>query len=67
MEGLPVNFDIQFIPVDGGPAINPVKDEVIFQNTGPSSFGPAIPEPGSATLLGAALFGLAGLRRRHPG
>ncbi len=51
MEGLPVNFDIQFIPLDGGPAIADVKQEVVFQNTGPSLFGPVVPEPSSAVLL----------------
>jgi len=31
-EGLPVNFDIQFIPLDGGPALGDVSQEIIFQN-----------------------------------
>jgi hypothetical protein len=50
MEGLPVNFDIQFIPLDGGPALPGVTSEVIFQNTGPSTFS-AVPEPSSLVLL----------------
>jgi hypothetical protein len=53
-EGLPVNFDIQFIPLDGGPALNPVNNqEVVFQNKGVSSFAP-VPEPSSLALLLAA-------------
>jgi hypothetical protein len=70
MEGLPVNFDIQFIPLDGGPAINPMTQEVIFQNTGPSAFAPLAPEPSSLVLLGLAgtIVGGVALRRRasHP-
>ena len=59
MEGLPVNFDIQFIPLDGGPTINPMQSEVIFQNTGPSSFGP-VPEPSSLALLLTAAVAISG-------
>jgi hypothetical protein len=65
MEGLPVNFDIQFIPLDGGPAIPTQNGEVIFQNNGASSFAPNIPEPGSGILLATALGLGAGLWRRH--
>jgi hypothetical protein len=66
-EGLPVNFDIQFIPLDGGPSIADTKAEVIFQNTGPSSFDP-VPEPSPLVLLLAAgLTGGLALRRRRSG
>jgi hypothetical protein len=56
MEALPVNFDIQFIPLDGGPQFQDVQQEVIFQNTGNSSFNPT-PEP--STFLVALSGGLA--------
>jgi hypothetical protein len=67
MEGLPVNFDIQFIPLDGGPAIQDMKQEVIFQNNGPSQFQPINPEPSSFALLfmaGIITGGFAAQRRR---
>jgi hypothetical protein len=67
MEALPVNFDIQFIPIDGGPAIQDVKQEVIFQNNGPSQFQPISPEPSSFALLfmaGIITGGFAAQRRR---
>jgi hypothetical protein len=67
MEALPVNFDINFIPLDGGPALPPNNGEVIFQNFGPSSFAPVVPEPGTLALLSTALLALAGLRRRTGG
>jgi hypothetical protein len=63
MLGLPVDFDIQFIPLDGGPAINPQQGEVIFQNRGASSFGPNVPEPASVMLIAAAGLAAAGGRR----
>jgi hypothetical protein len=64
MEALPVNFEIQFIPLDGGPGIAPKSNEVIFQNLGPSSFGPA-PEPGSGVLLLVGALCLVGGRSRR--
>jgi hypothetical protein len=64
MEGLPVNFDIQFIPLDGGPAIGDVIQEVIFQNQGPSQFDP-VPEPSSAVIvLSAGLMAAVGVAVR---
>jgi hypothetical protein len=64
MEGLPVNFDIQFIPTDGGPPMNDVRQEVIFQNRGPSSFDPVgVPEPSAFTLLVLGGLGLLGYTR----
>jgi hypothetical protein len=66
MEALPVNFDIQFIPLDGGPALPPINNqEVIFQNTGPSSFGP-VPEPSSFVLLLPAALMAARFVSRKP-
>jgi hypothetical protein len=66
MEGLPVNFEIQFIPLDGGPPIPNAPGEIIFQNTGPSSFSP-VPEPGTVALLATGLLGLAtSARGRKP-
>jgi hypothetical protein len=67
MEALPVNFDIQFIPLDGGPQINPVIQETIFTNTGPSSFGPnSVPEPSSFVLLLTSVVLTAGFAWRKP-
>jgi hypothetical protein len=72
MEGLPVNFDIQFIPLDGGPGISDQTGEVIFQNAGPSSFNP-VPEPSSLALsltaggLVAARFARRKLRATRVG
>jgi hypothetical protein len=63
MEALPVNFDIQFIPLDGGPGINDQLGEVIFQNNGPSSFS-ATPEPSGFLLLLTACLMSGGLTAR---
>jgi hypothetical protein len=63
MEGLPVNFEIQFIPLDGGPAISPQSGETIFQNTGPSSFS-QVPEPATGALLVIGAIAAIGFARR---
>ena len=65
MEAPPLNFQLQFMALDGGPALPNVTDELIFQNTGLSSFN-TVPEPSSfAILLTASLMmaGGAALRR----
>ncbi|HEV2444535.1 MAG TPA: PEP-CTERM sorting domain-containing protein, partial [Candidatus Sulfopaludibacter sp.] len=65
MEGLPVNFDIQFIPLDGGPSLPSQNGESIFQNPTLGTFGPT-PEPSTFGLLaiGGAVMWLASRRRR---
>jgi hypothetical protein len=71
-EGLPVNFDIQFIPLDGGPAIPDMQSEAIFQNRSPSQFDPTVPEIDAASLgsaltllIGGVWILLRGWRRRQ--
>jgi hypothetical protein len=65
MLGLPVNFDIQFIPLDGGPAISPFTQEDIFQNPSAFQYVPSpAPEPGTATLLLLGGLGLVRLGKR---
>jgi PEP-CTERM motif len=57
-EGLPVFFDIQFIPLDGGPVnLNPEGQQVF-------NSWQTIPEPASLALLGFGMIGIGGLRRR---
>ena len=52
------------MPLDGGPALPNVTDEVIFQNTGLSSFN-TVPEPSSfALLLTASLMMVGGAALR---
>lgn len=68
MLGLPVSFDLLFIPLDGGPAIPGVKDEVIFQNPSLGTFS-ALPEPSGLVLLltSSVLVGGLALRRARSG
>jgi len=51
MLGLPVDFDIQFIPLDGGPSLPSNSGETIFQNPTLGTLNP-VPEPSYLAALG---------------
>ncbi len=64
MLGLPVSFDIQFIPLDGGPAIPDTQGEVIFQNPSLGTIQ-SIPEPSSFVCLLTSSVVIGGLALRR--